>query len=93
MLIILIECLIICIVSFSGTLKTVFLLVIEVIDYRIEQNDLIMKSINISRERKINLYIIYRNTNNLQVKEYYKKCCVILRRVIIDARNYITIIR
>jgi len=44
--------------------------------YRIEHDDWVTKGIKISRKRKRNLYITYRNINNLQVKLHsisYKK--------------------
>jgi hypothetical protein len=47
--------------------------------YRIEYNNWITKGIKTSCKRKRTLYNIYRNTNSLQVKEYYKKYCIILR--------------
>jgi len=58
--------------------------------YRIEHNDWIMKGIIISCKRKRNLYITYRNINNLQVKLHSiscKKYYAILRRVITEAKK------
>jgi hypothetical protein len=49
-----------------------------------------MKGINISCKRKRNLYITYRNINNLQVKVHsisYKKYCALLRTVIREAKK------
>jgi hypothetical protein len=54
--------------------------------YRPKHNDWITKGIKISCKRKRNLYIIYKHSNN-QVKEYYKKYCAILKKVIIHAKK------
>jgi hypothetical protein len=55
--------------------------------YTIEHNNWITKGIKTSCKRKRTPYNIYRNTNHLQVKEYYKKYCMILRRVIIETEK------
>jgi len=63
------------------------------------------KGIKISRQRKRNPYITYRNTNNLQVREYHKKywatviimmmmmMMIIIIIIIIMAKNYSIITR
>jgi hypothetical protein len=47
----------------------------------------IMKGIKLSCKRKRELYILYRNTNNHQIKNYYKKYCAILKKVITEAKT------
>jgi hypothetical protein len=58
--------------------------------YRNKYNNWITKGIRISCKRKRDFYTIYKHTNNIQVKEYYKKYCAILKKLIIDAKNYTT---
>jgi hypothetical protein len=56
--------------------------------YRTEHNNWIKKGIKmLCKRKKITPYNIYRNTNNPQVIECYKKYCMILRRVIIQAKK------
>jgi hypothetical protein len=55
--------------------------------YRNKQNNWITEGIRISCKRKRDLYTIYKHTNNIQVKEYYKKYCAILKEEIIDAKK------
>jgi hypothetical protein len=55
--------------------------------YRTKHNDWVTTGIKISCERRRNLYIIYKHPNNSQTKEYYKKYCSILKKVIIDAKK------
>jgi len=55
--------------------------------YRTKHNDWITRGTKISCKRKRNLYIIYKHSNNPQVKEYCKKYCAILKKVIIDAKR------
>jgi hypothetical protein len=55
--------------------------------YKTKHNEWITKGIKISCKRKRNLYNIHKQTNNLQVKEYCKKYCAILKKVIIDAKK------
>jgi hypothetical protein len=55
--------------------------------YRHKDNNSITKGIRTSCKRKRDLYTIYKHTNNIQVNEYYKKYCAILKEVIIDANK------
>ena len=51
------------------------------------QNKWITKGIIVSCKRKKELYLFYRTTNNLRIRTYYKKYCVILKKVILDAKK------
>ena len=55
--------------------------------YKSKHNDWITKGIKISCQRKRYLYSIYKNTNNAQVKAYYRKYNNILKKVIISAKK------
>jgi hypothetical protein len=55
--------------------------------HRTKHNDWITKGIKISCKRKRNLYTVYKHSNNPQVKEYYKKYCAILKKVMTDAKK------
>jgi hypothetical protein len=55
--------------------------------YRPKNNEWIMNGIKISCMRKRNLYSLCRNTNSLYVKEYYKKYCAVLKRVITEPKK------
>ena len=50
--------------------------------YTTKHNGWITKGIKISCQRKRDLYFMYRHLNNPQLKEYYKRYCTILRKVI-----------
>jgi len=50
--------------------------------YITKHNGWITKGIKISCQRKTDLYLMYRHSNNPQIKEYYKRYCAILRKVI-----------
>jgi hypothetical protein len=50
--------------------------------YITKQNGWTTKGIKISCQRKRDLYFMYRHSNNPQIKEYYKRYCAILRKVI-----------
>jgi len=47
-----------------------------------KHNGWITKGIKISCQRKKDLYFMYTHLNNPQLKEYYKRYCAILRKVI-----------
>ena len=55
--------------------------------YKPNHNGWITKGIKISCQRKGYLYYVYRNTNNSQVKAYYRKYNNILKKVIIAAKK------
>ena len=55
--------------------------------YEAKHNDWITKGIKTSCQRKRYLYSVYKNTNNLQVKAYYKKYNNFLKKVIISAKK------
>jgi hypothetical protein len=59
------------------------------------KNNWIMKGIQISCRNERDLYIKYRNTSDLQKKDYYKKYCTILKKVIKEAKKlyYKTLIK
>ena len=57
--------------------------------YKSKHNDWITKGIKISCQRKRYLYSIYKNTNNPQVKAYYRKYNNILKKVIISAKKIV----
>jgi len=50
--------------------------------YITKHNGWITKGIKISCQRRKDLYFMYRHLNNPQLKEYYKRYCAILRKVI-----------
>ena len=50
--------------------------------YITKHNGWITKGLKISCQRKRDLYFVYRHLNNPKLKEYYKRYCAILRKVI-----------
>jgi len=55
--------------------------------YKAEHNDWITKGIKISCQRERYLYSVYKNTNNPQLKAYYRKYNNVLKKVIISAKK------
>jgi hypothetical protein len=53
--------------NFENSLPTIYT------GNRPKNNNRITKDIKLTRKRKRQLYILYRNTNNLQIKRYYAK--------------------
>jgi hypothetical protein len=47
---------------------------------RPKNDNWIKKGIKFTTTRKRELYILYKNTNNIQIKHYYKKYCTILKK-------------
>ena len=59
-------------------------------DYRSNDNIWVTKGIKISCTKKRELYSLYRNNkDNIQIRDYYKKYCNILKRVINEAKKTI----
>jgi ribosomal protein L33 len=54
---------------------------------RPKNNNWVMKGIKFSSTRKRQLYILYKNTNSIQIKHYYKKYCKILKKVITEVKT------
>jgi hypothetical protein len=55
--------------------------------YRKKNNDLITNVIRISCKHKRNLCVLSKNTDDFQVKNYYKRYCSISRKVIREAKK------
>jgi exonuclease III len=56
-------------------------------NYRVNQNQWITNGIIVSCKKKKELYSLYRITNNLGFRAYYKQYCVILKKVILNAKK------
>jgi len=67
--------------DFENSFLTVY------IGNRPKNNNWITKGIRLSCTRKRELYILCKNTNILQVKNYYKKYCTILKKVITEGKT------
>jgi hypothetical protein len=55
--------------------------------YRKKNNDWITKGIRISYKHKRGLYVLSRNTDDPQIKDYYNGYCATLRKVIREAKK------
>ena len=61
--------------------------------YHVKQKDnaWITKGIRISCQRKRGLYLLSRNIDDVKLKTHYKHYCSILRKIIREAKNCITV--
>jgi hypothetical protein len=55
--------------------------------YKNKNNDWITNGIRISCKHKRGLYVLSRNSDNFQLKDYYNRYCAILRKVIREAKK------
>jgi hypothetical protein len=55
--------------------------------YKKKNNDWITNGIRISCKHKRDLYVLSRNNDNLQLKDYYNRYCTILRKIVREAKK------